>query len=231
MKLYKILLLSSTLLTSSISFAQSVDEVVITGIRSGEYTEMPAITFKKKADFLVQRVKLINDSRSPELRKTEIIQTIKNLITESRKIKGIELSYGEGFLVPVNLDDNSLPIIDDKRASDTSRINFSIKIALSEKQPAKVKIEELKKFLKSANLVGRTLLEQEGDIGLSIVNPEQYRYEILSLISKENNKLKESFGSDCSTENEGISGRVEWERTAVDELVLFIRFKTKVLCK
>ncbi len=232
MKLNKILFSSLALLVSSACFSESVEEIVVTGIRGNDdYTEMPSVTYKKKADFLVQSVQLINDSRSPELRKNEIIQTIKNLISASKKIKGIELSYGEGFLVPVNLDDDALQIIDDKKSSDTSRINISIKIAVTEKEPAKVKIEELKKFLKNASLVGRTLLEERGDIGLSIVNPEQYRYEVLSLIAKENNKLKEALGSSCSTESDGVSGRVEWDRTAVDELVLFIRFKTKVICK
>jgi hypothetical protein len=231
MKLVKVMLMGLSFVTSSVCFSQSVEEVVVTGIHSGEYTETPSVIYKKKADFLVQSVQLVNDSRSPELRKSEIIQTIKNIISSSRKIKGIELSYGEGFLIPLNLDDDALQILDEKKSSDTSRINISIKIAVNEKEPAKVKIEELKKFLKGVNLVGRTLLEEEGDIGLSIVNPEQYRYEVLSLIAKENNKLKEAFGSVCSTESDGVSGRVEWERIAVDELVLFIRFKTKIICK
>lgn len=231
MKLVKIFFIGLSLVGSSVCLAQSVEEIVVTGLHSGEYTETPSVTFKKKADFLVQSVRLVNDSRSPELRKSEIVQTIRNLMSSSKKIKGIELSYGEGFLVPLNLDDDALKIIDDKKTSDTSRINISIKIAVTEKEPAKVKIEELKKFLKGASLVGRTLLEEQGDIGLSIVNPEQYRYEVLSLVAKENNKLKEAFGSTCSTESDGVSGRVEWDRTAIDELVLFIRFKTKVICK
>lgn len=232
MNIKKLTLLAFLLQTSSISLAQEVaEEIVVTGTRESEYFEMPSVTFKKKADFLVQHVQLINDSRSPDLRKNEILQTIKNITASSKKIKGIELSYGDGFLVPINLDDDSLKIIDDKKSSDTSRVNISIKIAISEKEPAKVKIEELKKFLKGVSLVGRTLLEEEGDIGLSIIKPEQYRYEVLSLIAKENNKLKQVFGADCSAETDGISGRVEWDRIAVDELVLFIRFKTKVICK
>jgi len=231
MNLKKIVCFAFSLHVSTIALAQSAEEIVVTGVRSSEYTEMPSVTFKKKGDFLVQSVRLVNDSRSPELRKNEIVQTIKNIINSSKKIKGIELSYGEGFLVPVNLDDEALKIIDDKKSSDTSRINISIKIAISEKEPAKVKIEELKKFLKNTNLVGRTLLEEQGDIGLSIINPEQYRYEVLALIAKENNKLKEVFGAECAAEIDGISGRVEWDRIAVDELMLFIRFKTKVVCK
>ena len=65
----------------------------------------------------------------------------------------------------------------------------------------------------------------------AFINPEQYRYEVLALIAKENNKLKEVFGAECAAEIDGISGRVEWDRIAVDELMLFIRFKTKVVCK
>lgn len=220
----------SLTLTASV-FAQDAEEIVVTGIRANEYNELPAVTFSKKADFLVQRVELINDSRAPDLRKNEILQTIKNLISAAKKIHGIELSYGEGFLTPINLDDESLRILDDKKASDTSHIRISIKIAIAEKESAKLKIEELKKFLKGANLVGRTEIENQGDIGLSIVNPEQYRPEILALIAKENSKLKEALGTNCYTENDGLSGRVEWDRTAVDELVLYIRHATKVVCK
>ncbi|MFO1388469.1 hypothetical protein [Cellvibrio sp.] len=230
MKVVKIAFLGLAASISINCFSQAVEEIVVTGERAGEYTEIPSVTFKKKADFLVQSVQLINDSRSPELRKSEITNTIKNLIIASKKIKGIELSYGEGFLTPININDDALKIMEDKKSSDTSRINISIKIAITAKEIAKEKIDELKKFLKNANLVGRTLLEEKGDIGLSIVNPEQYRYEVLSLIAKENTKLKETFGSNCSTESDGLTGRVEWERVAIDELILFIRFKTKVSC-
>ncbi len=232
MKPTKNLLIAASLLSlTSLASAQEAEEIVVTGLRANDYNELPAVTFSKKADFLVQQVELINDSRSPDLRRSEIFQTIKNLIAASKKIRGIELSYGEGFLTPVNLDDESLKILDDKKSSDTSRIKFSIKIAIAEKESAKSKIDELKKFLKNANLVGRTEIENRGDIGLSIVRPEQYRAEILSLIAKENTKLKESLGSGCYTENEGLSGRVAWDRTAVDELVLYIRYSTKVVCK
>ena len=213
-------------------FAQDyAEEIVVTGLRSGDYYDTPAITFTKKADFLVQRVKLVNDSRAPELRKTEIIESIKNLISSASKIKGIELSYGDEFLVPVNLNDDSLEIIEDKRVTDTSFVNISIKVAIDSKKTAKSQIAELKKFVKNAKLIGRTELEESGDIGLSIVSPEKYRYQILSLVSAENQKLKQTFGENCKVTNDGVAGRVEWDRTDVDELVLFIRHTTKVDCQ
>jgi len=214
-------------------FAQdaSVEEIVVTGIRSSDYYDTPAITFTKKADFLVQRVKLINDSRAPDLRKTEIIDSIKNLISSASKIKGIELSYGDEFLVPVNLNDDSLELIEDRKVTDTSFVNISIKVAIDSTKNAKSQISELKKFVSGAKLVGRTELEETGDIGLSIVSPEKYRYQILLLIAAENQKLKQTFGAACKIANEGLAGRVEWDRTSVDELVLFIRHSTNVDCQ
>jgi hypothetical protein len=51
-----------------------IEEVVVAGIRasSDDFYEIPAVTIKKNADFLIQSIRLVNDSRSPELRRTEI---------------------------------------------------------------------------------------------------------------------------------------------------------------
>jgi hypothetical protein len=234
MKKYLLSMLLVTSLLPLSLFAQddnAVEEINVTGMRSSDYYDVPSIALKKKADFLVQGVKLINDSRSPELRKTEIIESIKNLISAASKIKGIELSYGENFLVPVNLNDDSLELIEDRKITDTSYVNISIKVAINTDKSAKLQIAELKKFVKSAKLVGRTELDARGDIGLSLINPEKYRYAILSLIATENKKLKQTFGESCKVVNDGLASRVEWDRTAVDELVLFIRHSTKVECK
>jgi hypothetical protein len=224
-------LLVTTLLPLNLFAQDYAEEIVVTGLRSGDYYDTPSITFTKKADFLVQRVKLINDSRAPELRKSEIIDSIKNLISSASKIKGIELSYGDEFLVPVNLTNDSLEIIEDKKVTDTSYVNISIKVAMDSNKSAKTQINELEKFVANAKLVGRTELEESGDIGLSIVSPEKYRYQILSLIAAENQKLKHTFGENCKVATDGLAGRVEWDRVAIDELVLFIRHTTKVDCK
>ncbi len=232
MKKYSLIpLLVTTLLPLNLFAQDYAEEIVVTGLRSGDYYDTPAITFTKKADFLVQKVKLINDSRAPELRKSEIIDSIKNLISSASKIKGIELSYGEEFLTPVDLNNDSLVIIEDKKVTDTSYVNISIKVAIDSNKNAKTQITELKKFVTNAKLIGRTELEERGDIGLSIVNPEKYRYQILSLIAAENQKIQQTFGENCKVANDGLAGRVEWDRTDVDKLVLFIRHSTKVNCE
>ena len=61
--------------------AQSLQEVVVTAMRRTGYNyDLPAVTAKKNADFLVQSIEVSNESRSEELRKKEILETINNLL-------------------------------------------------------------------------------------------------------------------------------------------------------
>lgn len=41
-----------------------IQEVVVTGMRSDGYLDVPAVTISKPADFLVQEIRLINDSHA-----------------------------------------------------------------------------------------------------------------------------------------------------------------------
>lgn len=56
-------------LVASLASAQEagVEEIVVTGSRVDfAYDDMPAVTITKEADFLVQSIRLLNDSRSPD---------------------------------------------------------------------------------------------------------------------------------------------------------------------
>ena len=207
-----------------------LEEIVVTAQMSGSYYDMPAVTLKKKADFLVQSIRLVNDSRSPELRKSEIIDTIRGLIESSKSVEGIALSYGDGFLTPVNLNDDSLQIIEDNKRVDTSYVNIFAKVALKDTRSAKKQISSLRKFISNAKLVGRTEIIPAGDIGLSIIGPEQYRYEILGKIASENRKIADSLGESCEFSLKGLQNRVEWERSGVDELTLYIGYESETTC-
>jgi hypothetical protein len=205
------------------------DEIVVTARRQTEgYNEMPAVTIKKPADFLVQKIELVNDSRSPDLRQKEIISTIEAMLRRATSDKNIAISYGEGFLLPVDLTDDSLQIIEDKRHSDASSISIFVKIVLSHGDNTKVRIGDLRKFISQTKVVGRTEIEPLGDIGLSILNPEKYRYEILEKIAAENSRIAKTVAGKCRVKLGGISSRVQWERTDIAELTLYIPYITEL---
>lgn len=223
-----LLVTASALFLGTTALAESLEEVVVTGLRASDYSEMPAITITKPADFLVQEIQLINDSRSPDLRRKEIIATIEGMLKRAASDRSVALSYGEGFLVPVSLTDESLQIIEDKKRADTSRVEIFVKVTLAAGDDTKAKIASLRKFIEKTQLAGRTEIDPLGDVGLSIVGPEKYRYEILARIAAENARLTKAIGSKCEVKVSGLSGRVRWERTEVAELMLYIPYDVEI---
>jgi hypothetical protein len=218
-------------LAASVAVAQdaALQEIVVTGSRGDvDYYEMPAVTITKNADFLVQSIRLVNDSRSPDLRKEEIIATIQNLISRSKSMKGMALSYGQGFLEPINLDDESLQLLEDHQRVDTNYIDLYAKVALNPDRSSKEQITDLREFISGAKREGRTEVLPLGDIGLSIIEPERYRYEIIEKIAAENAKVSEAMKAECDITIGGLEGRVQWERTAVSELTLYIPYGMEV---
>lgn len=226
MKRTTILLLA---FAASASFAQVLEEIVVTGSRMDtDYYGMPAVTVTKQADFLVQNIRLVNDSRSPDMRKQEIVETIERLIDRSKSMRGMALSYGQGFLAPIDLTDESLQLIEDRQRIDTSYVDIYAKVEFDGTRTPKEQIAELREFISGATKAGRTEIDPLGDIGLSIVGPEQYRYEIIRKISEENAKLKDAMATECTVSIGGLESRVEWERTSVSELTLYIPYGVEI---
>ena len=218
-------------LAASVAVAQdaALQEIVVTGSRVDvDYYEMPAVTITKNADFLVQSIRLVNDSRSPDLRKEEIIATIQNLISRSKSMKGMALSYGQGFLEPINLDDESLQLLEDRQRVDTNYIDLYAKVALNPDRSSKEQITDLREFISGAKRAGRTEVLPLGDIVPSIIGPERCRYEIIEKIAAENAKVSEAMKAECDITIGGLEGRVQWERTAVSELTLYIPYGMEV---
>jgi hypothetical protein len=222
------LMIGALAVLGACSVQAQTEEIVVTAMRSEGYHQMPAITITKPADFLVQEIRLINDSRAPDLRKKEIIATIDGMLKRAARERNIALSYGDGFLVPVNLSDESLEIIEDKKRADTSSVDIFVKVALAAGDDAKARIASLKKFVEGVQRAGRTEIEPLGDVGLSIVNPEKYRHDILAKIAGENGRLVQAMGQKCQVTIKGLEGRVQWERIDVTELTLFIPYAVEI---
>ncbi|MEM7433232.1 MAG: hypothetical protein AAF351_15025 [Pseudomonadota bacterium] len=212
--------------------AQGLEEIVVTGTRiSDSYYDapsMPAVTLAKEADFLIQNIRLVNDSRAPNLRREEIITTIENLLRRAKSMQGMALSYGTGFLEPVDLDEVAVQMLEDRQRIDTSYINVVAKIEFDPKRDPKKQIEDLREFVDGTKKAGRTEILRQGDIGLSIVGPEQYRYEIIKKIGAENTRVLEAIGSNCDVSVGSLENRVQWQRTGIGELTLYIDYYLQI---
>ena len=207
-----------------------VDEVVVTGSRiSGDdYSAIPAVVLQRRADFLVQRIRLTNDTRAEDARIRELHQTIRDMVSDAAKKPGIALSYGDEFLIPISATATEVVLSAGGKRPDTSSANIYVKMALAEKDNVPAAIASLTAFIKKARIAGRTEIELDGEVGLSLVTPEKYRYEIISKVTEDARKLREAVGSKCRIKLSGLANRVSWQRSDVSELTLYIPYQIEL---
>ena len=206
------------------------EEVVVTGSRiSGDdYSGIPAVVLQRRADFLVQSIRLTNDTRAENARIKELQQTIRDMVSDAAKKPGIALSYGDEFLIPISATATEVVLIPGGNRPDTSSTSIYVKMALGEKDDVPASIAALKAFIKKARISGRTEIDPEGDVGLSLVTPEKYRYDIISKITDDAKKLKAAVGAKCRIELSGLANRVSWQRSDVSELTLYIPYQIQL---
>jgi hypothetical protein len=206
--------------------ASELDEVMVTGslITGDDYGGMPAVTLTHRADFLVQSVTLVNDTRDADARKRELHETLRNLVADAAK-HGMSLGYGDDFLIPITATSYELPLETHGNRPDTNQVSIHIKQAIGPTDDVHALIARIAAFIHDARVVGRTELDPDDDISLSVVRPERYRYEILPLIAADARKLQAAIGGQCKVNLSGLASRVSWERSDVAELTLYLPYK------
>ena len=216
------------LLCSLPAWAQ--EEIVVTGERynGDDYLRIPAIVLLHRADFLVQSIRLTNDTRAPQSRIDELHQTIKDMVADAGKRPGVALSYGDQFLIPVTATAYDVPLDSSGKKADTTSTTLFVKMALSAKDDVPSAIAALNAFIKKARVSGRTEIEPNGDVGLSLVSPEKYRYEIIAKIAADAKQLQSAVGAQCKVEISGLANRVSWQRSDVSELTLYIPYQVQL---
>jgi len=215
---------------ASASAQGSLDEVVVTGsrVRGDDYSTIPAVSIQKRADFLVQRVRLTNDTRALEGRKAELYQTIRDLVSDASKRPNLALGFGDDFLIPINAKDYEVPLSPGTKRPDTTSTEFYVKRALGPTDDVAQALRDLTTFITKARMSGRTEIEPLYEVGLSIVEPEKYRYEIIAQIAADARRLQGAVGVGCKVDISGLSGRVSWQRSDVSQLLLYIPYEVQL---
>jgi hypothetical protein len=216
--------------TSSAWPQGQLGEIVVTGSRvSGDdYSGIPAITLERRADFLVQQIRLTNDTRAADARRKELYQTIRDLLADATKKPGMALGYGDEFLIPITSENYEIPLQSVGQRPDTSSTELYVKVALGSNDDVSKALSALSAFISKARVTGRTEIQPQEDVALSIVNPERYRFEIITQISADAKKLQNAVGSQCRVGISGLSNRVSWQRSDISQLTLYIPYEIQL---
>lgn len=72
-----------------------LEEIIVTGQRRTDQPgpPLPAVTIRKRADFLMQSVELANDTRDAKAPHDELHQTLKALAVVAAKVPGLSLAW------------------------------------------------------------------------------------------------------------------------------------------
>ena len=224
----KILILLLSLISSCVLAQDTEDIYELSPFCIEEISSLPAITLKKKADNLLLSISLVNDSRDEEMRKSEILETLKGMIKDSAKYEDLSILSDRKPLSNENL--NAVEVTAFYGKTDTSVCSLLLKVPLMPDQDAESRIEILQSFSKQIKVEGRTIVES-GAVGLSVENPQQYRNTIISLIAEDYKFILKTFDERFQILVHNLNQRVQWQRSSISELDLYIDYEYEILAK
>ncbi|WBY08535.1 TonB-dependent receptor [Sphingomonas sp. 7/4-4] len=191
----------------------------------------PALRLRRTADFAVQSVRIIGDTRDEAKRREEIYAMLKGAITLAGK-HGVELATGDYIVEPLTLANyRNLTLEEDDNREDAEEATFLVKTPLVKGADAKAALDRITNFVKAVPAVGRAEIEAEGDLTLSVVGPDQYRGQIIDLVAADAAKTAAKFGPDFSVTASGLDRPVEWSRVGLTEVSLYLPVSYSVVPK
>lgn len=208
------------------------EEIVVTAQkRSDDVPQTSGVGIRRAADFVVQRITVYGDTRDKEARRREILQTVRNVIDLGQK-RGVQVSYGAALIQPLTLSNyrDKLTFSEDEDRNDAEEVSFIIKTPLADGN-AYAATDRLITFLKAVPLDGRAVIQHEEEPGVSIVEPNKYRVQIIAAIAADANAAAKQFGPDYAAEVDNLATPVRWVLTGPTEVLLYLDHTLKVMPK
>lgn len=218
-------------------------EVIVTGMRSPQgyagdgivaistAKPAPALRLRRSADFAVQTVRIVGDTRDETKRREEIYAMIERAIGLAGK-NGVELSTGDYIVEPLTRANyRNLLLEEDDERDDAESATFLVKVRLVPGMNAKAALARIAAFVKAVPAVGRAELIAEDELTLSVVAPDQYRGAIIDLVAADAAKATARFGAGYAVTVNGLDRPVEWARVGLTEVSLYLPVSYSVVPK
>ncbi len=211
------------------ALAQDGEKLVV----RGEYNEkdIPGVTLTRRADFLLLEVKLVNDSLERTRREAELRETLDMLLSAAAGEPLIEVSVidEDGYVLTLDPRTPQVAITNDSRRRDTSLISVRLKTRIPADTPdSHDLVARLRGFADGLEKVGRTIVTVDTDIAISLVNPAQYRRQLITMMAEDLAFVRETLsgtgGASLVPQIFGLSKPVEWFRAGPIDVTLFIPY-------
>jgi hypothetical protein len=215
-----------------------MNEVMVTGSRIPRnfssddepvttMSSRPAVGLRRTADFAVMIVTIAGDTREVERRREEIFTMVRGAIDLGAR-SGVELATGSLIVEPLTTANHrNLPLTNDGRP-DSERVTFLVKTRLSGESDAAAALQRIERFVRAVPAAGRAEMRRVGELGLSVVAPDQYRGQILDLIAADSRAAAARFGPNYAVEVTGLDRPIQWMRASHTEVFLYVPYHMTV---
>tara|TARA_Y100000052_G_scaffold27590_2_gene37036 strand:+ start:27396 stop:28127 length:732 start_codon:yes stop_codon:yes gene_type:complete len=215
-------------LTAPIASAQEYrqENVVVTGSR---IESLPGITLKRQGDFLLVDVRISSDSREYAMRTSEIEKTVDDLLAAAREKRDISVNVDAGGLIYPLLSSEGLPLSVGSRP-DTSYTDLILRTPIPKNvgdiQPLVTKLET---FANSIKGEGRATIDADDVPDVSVVNPDQYRMDVIDAILDEVDKVTKRLGPNYRVILTGLDKRMKSRNTDNINVTFYIPYSYTIV--
>ncbi|MEP7221322.1 MAG: TonB-dependent receptor [Novosphingobium sp.] len=203
-------------------------EIVVTAQRrSGDYysDEQTVIGLRRDADSAVQAIWITSDSRAESMRKSEIHAMLLAALQRAGAA-GVQLVMGDFELVTVTAANYRDLVFLPGNRPDTSKIALFVKAKLAGSTGnAQMRIDD---FVKAVPSNGRALMEKQGNLTLTIINPDQYRDEVVKLVAENAKRYASYFGPEYGVEVGGLNEQLAWTQVSNTQVFLYIPYRFSI---
>lgn len=208
----------------------------------------PVIGLKRQADSAVRNIEIMSDSRDVDMRRREVQAMLLDAI-DAAKQKGFSLVTGSLELTEITranwqdqfpelagkpkADDDDDDYDDDSGEEpgyedDGGNTFIRLKVKTSLDGSINNAQQKIAGFIKGVPATGRSLIEPQGGLLLTIKNPDQYRDEIYKRIAEGAKHAASFYGPDYGLEVQGLDQDIAWQQVSNTELFLYIPYTFKV---
>ena len=223
-------------LVAPAALAQSAEpsglgEVTVSSNRSNApyaQQDRPVIGLRRQADSAVMPLYISSDTRDAATR-TQEIYTVLLAAMDKAKAAGFELVSGGIPIQPVTRENYKLLPMQSAGRVDTSMVQLLVKARLQ--GSAEATQMRLQAFVSSLNGSGRATVSGGGGISLTVINPDQYRDEIVRLVAEEAKRNAAIFGPEFTVSLTGIDQQLAWSQVSSSEVFLYIPYRFSIIPK
>lgn len=211
--------------------AVAQDIVVTASRRDDGPPQITGVGIRRRADFAVQTVTIYGDAREKEARRAEILSTVRNVIDLAAK-RDVQVAHGGSVIQPLTLLNyaDKLKFEKDEDREDAESVSFVLKTPLREAGNGAA-MDRLNAFIRAVPKVGRAVIDRNGEPGVSIVDPTQYRPQIIAAIAADASAAAQAFGQSYVVEVGELARPVRWALVSPTEVLLYIDHDLKVVPK